>query len=157
MKKLGYIFILALALFNFGCTQDAFFEKFNTVDNREWKANQKAQFSVDVTDTLTKYDFLIHIRTTTDYPYNNLFVKVGLIDPDGVSQSSVIPIQMTGPNGWLGKNTGSLITTSYAPWARQNFKKAGTYIFEVEQMMQDSILHEVTDVGFAIYESEGAQ
>lgn len=154
MKNLVYIVILLSATTLFSCTKDAFYEKFNTVDNREWKANQKAQFTVDVTDTVTKYDFLIHVRTTTDYKYNNMYLKVGFIDPDGVSQSSNIPIQMTGPEGWLGKNTGSLITTSYAPWARQNFTKPGTYTFEVEQMMQDSILFEVTDVGFAIYESE---
>lgn len=153
MRNKFLIAILPLLLLTLSCEQQPFYEAFNTVDNRKWIANHKAEFRVEVEDTITVYDFLVHIRTTTDYKYNNLYIKVGLIDPDKTLQEATLPIQMTNENGWLGKNSGTLVTTTYMPWAKQNFKKSGTYIFQVEQMMQDSVLNEITDVGLAIYES----
>lgn len=137
------------------CGDKPFFEAYNTVDNQEWKLYDRAQFKFTVTDTVTKYDFLAQIRSTTDYRYNNLWFIFHLKHPNGIEQVDTIPMSITDNTGrWLGKNTGSLVTTPFALASSQSFKVPGEYIVEIEHVMQDSIIYNITDVGFSLYKSE---
>ena len=64
---LGIVFVL------FSCDKQQIFDEYREFDGT-WKKNDKASFTFEQKDTVSKYNFFINIRNNNDYPYNNLFV-----------------------------------------------------------------------------------
>ena len=87
-NRLLFILVAAVML---SCSEAPFYEKVYSFKNKEWKQDQKMKYVVDIQDTEKVYDFTVTLRTTTDYKYNNLWVFMKTIAPDG-SSGSVFPV-----------------------------------------------------------------
>lgn len=126
------------------------YQKSYSFDNREWKMDVKPSFQVKIADISKPYTFKLTLRTTTDYPYNNLWIFLKTTTPDGEVAREPYEIKLADPNGaWMGEKSGSLVTTSLI-FANRNLPKSGTYTFEVEQGITASEVIEISDVTFEV-------
>lgn len=113
------------------------------------------QFKVDVTDTVSKYDFFVNIRHTKSYAYSNLFVFFHTTSPDGRKQTDTIEFPMADPEGnYVGDVSGGLVMNRIIIKKDVRFPKSGNYIFVIEQAMRDKELAEITDVGLTLIEKQ---
>lgn len=129
--------------------------EFKTLNNNEWTASDTLVFDVKVDDVEKKYDVFFNIRTTTDYSYANLYFFLELVKPDMNVQVDTFQMILAEPNGkWVGKNSGTLIESSFQIAKNVPFPKAGDYQFRLVQAMQDITLGEVVDVGLKIVGAE---
>ncbi|MCR9171267.1 MAG: gliding motility lipoprotein GldH [bacterium] len=136
-----------LSLFLFpllvACSDAPMYEKVYSFKNQEWKQDEKMKFVVDIKDTSKIYDFTVLVRTTTDYPYNNLWMFMKSIAPDGTTGREPIQMYITNPDGsWVGTKSGSTVETPLSFKSRKMPMK-GKYTFILEQGITDS---EVTDI-----------
>lgn len=60
------------------------FEENKIIENNEWKRDRPVSFEFEVADTTQICNLFSNIRTVSTYPYYNLFLKVELINPEGV-------------------------------------------------------------------------
>ncbi|MCE2713648.1 MAG: gliding motility lipoprotein GldH, partial [Cryomorphaceae bacterium] len=65
-----------------GCEEAPTFEKTYAFENHQWQQNVKPSFTVDIVDVEKEYDFILTLRTTTDYKYSNLWVYMSTTTPD---------------------------------------------------------------------------
>ncbi len=78
---LGLIAIVALS----SCKDEhRLFEENTIIENNEWNRDQSVLFDFQVNDTSHVCNLFANIRSTNMYPYYNLFLKVQLVNPEGV-------------------------------------------------------------------------
>ena len=106
------VFIIVMIIVT-GCTGSALYEKSFDFENKEWAQNVKPSFTVDIKDTTTAYNFIITLRTTTEYKFSNLWIYLNTATPDGQKVREPYEMKITNPDGsWAGKKTGTIVEKS---------------------------------------------
>lgn len=151
------IFGFALALLFVSCDKKRIFDEYKEIDG-SWHKKQKVTFAFEQNDTVQDYNMFVNIRNNNDYPYNNLFLIVSMLQPDGVTKVDTLEYQMANPDGSLMGEGFSDVKESKL-WYKENtrFPKAGKYTVTVQQAVRESgkvpgveQLQGVSEVGFRI-------
>jgi len=136
------------------CGETPLFEKVYSFENREWPQDVKPIYEVKIEDVDKEYNFILSLRTTTDYKYSNLWVFMKTDSPDGNSAREPFEIKITDENGaWIGNNTGSIVETSLY-FEKRMLPLEGTYTFTLEQGITASEIDEVLDLGLRVEEAK---
>jgi len=133
------------------CDSKRYFEDNKPIVKGNWKSDEKAYFNVQITDTLSRYDFFLNVRNSVDYPYSNLYLFIHTTSPAGKKAQDTVECQLADYTGkWLGSGFGSIKFNRFLIQKRVNFRQKGRYIFEIEQAMRVKELKGIMDVGIRI-------
>ena len=146
----GVILFLALT----GCQKSRIYEKHQDIDNYSWHridGNHLIKFDVPVADSVNDYDINIAVRYMSGFPYTNLEVGFFMKTPDGEEKYSKNSLQLRGADGsYKGEGLGDLWDLNVPVIKKYRFKKAGTYKFEVENLMDKFDTPGVIQIGLII-------
>jgi len=147
------VLLLVTILFFFAsCEDSAYYQKSFGFKNNMWSQNVKPKFEVDFLDTTKLYDFVLTLRTTTDYKYSNLWIFLNSTPPVGESVREPYEIKITFPDGsWVGKETGTLVEHQLV-FKRRRLPFKGKYKFIVEQAITEKTIDEVLDISLRVEE-----
>ena len=144
------IFICILLVSLFSCNDAPFYTKSYSFKNNSWERNVKPKFIVDIKDTTLLYDFIVTLRTTTSYKYNNLWIFFNTTLPNGSPVREPIEIKTCYPDGsWIGKKTGSMVE-HIKIFKRKKMPSPGKYKFVLEQGITEKLIDEVVDISFEV-------
>lgn len=130
------------------------YEKVYAFENEEWTQKVKPLFRVDITDTTKEYDFILTLRTTTDYQFNNLWIFLNTTTPSGQKAREPFEIKITNPDGsWAGKKTGTVVEIPLY-FRRRKMPEKGQYKFLIEQGITESKIDQVLDIGLRVEEAK---
>jgi len=147
------VVLLSLA-FLISCESAPTFEKSYVFENKEWKQDVKPSFTVDIKDASKDYDFVLTLRTTTEYKYSNLWVYMNTKTPNGEKAREPFEIKITNPDGsWIGKKTGTIVENSLN-FKRRKLPLKGKYTFILEQGITESKIDQVLDIGLVVTEAK---
>ncbi len=151
MKTLNYLVALATVVLLFSaCSEAPFYEDVQSFDGNEWKQSQKPKFNVDIKDTNELYDFVLTVRTSTSYKFNNLWIFWTTKTPKGQVVREPFEIKVANPDGsWIGNNSGTVVENQLR-FSRRKMPEKGKYSFTIEQGITQPTLKEVLDIGFKI-------
>ena len=149
---ISVLVILAIS----SCGSDALFNQSIDIPNRTWKEKDVKTFKVDISDAAKVYDFVLTIRTTTDYQFANLWLYLTIDGPMGKSKRFPIEIITADPTGrWTGDKSGSLVSFSKL-FMHDRFTKKGKYSLHFEQATTQKTLSEVVDITLDVYPMKSA-
>ncbi len=132
------------------CGEKPFFDKSHDFNSRNWSHSDTASFSFEVTDTITPYNFILTLRTSTSFAFSNLWVYVNSKAPDNSISKVAHKIQIANPDGtWIGRVSGTIVETQYY-FNSSNFPLTGTYEVDVIQAAQQEIISNVYDISLRI-------
>lgn len=141
---------LCLGFFLFSCKDDSFYTKSFSFSHQVWKQEVKPVFKVTIQDTSVLYDFVVTVRTTTDYAYNNLWVFLNTKPPHGQEVREPYEIKTTYPDGnWIGKKTGTVVEHQLV-FKRRKVPYKGLYTFTFEQAITQKKVDEVLDISMEV-------
>lgn len=154
MKKtsrlISFIGGVSLLLLFQSCGDNAYFDNVYDFENQAWSKGDTAVFEVDVQDSVKIHDFILSLRTTKEYQYNNLWVYIMITAPDGTTSKVAQEIPLARPNGaWIGKVSGTLVE-SRLRFDSKPFPIKGKYVFKVVNATQEETIDEVLDIGLRI-------
>ena len=151
---LKFITLLGVALFFNSCGKQPFYEKVYSFENKEWNQQVKPSFTVDIKDINQEYNFIVTLRTTTDYKYSNLWIFMNTETPNGEKAREPFQIPITFPDGsWVGTKTGTIVEHPLR-FNKRKMPIAGKYTFVLEQGITESDIDEVLDIGFRVEKVE---
>lgn len=139
------------------CNSTDFFNEYQSLPEG-WKKNEPVVFDFESLDTLTMYNAYLNIRTTSEYPYSNLFVIVKMKVPEGATLIDTLQYQMANANGSMLGTGFTDIKEHKLVW-RKNIplKKQGVYTIEVNHAMRqlnevkgDAVLQGVSEIGLQL-------
>jgi gliding motility-associated lipoprotein GldH len=149
MRKVLFLFIL-IGSFITSCSEQPYYEKVYSFKNNEWKQKVKPRFVVDIKDISKPYNFIVTIRTTTDYKYSNLWMYMNTITPSGEKGREPFQMFVTNPDGtWTGIKTGTVVENSLY-FKKRKLPKKGKYVFILEQGITESVIDEILDIDLRV-------
>lgn len=106
-----------------------------------WPYDQALTFDFTVQDTSRRYEFLLDIRHSRDYPYQNLYTQITTVFPDEMIQQDVVSLELANKLGlWEGNCRGKDCELTIALQERARFDTPGDYQLRFEQYTrQDSL------------------
>lgn len=147
--QVAFVFVFGIALFS--CSEESLYHRTHIIKDGIWTQKMKPFFKVDISDTTKMYDMVLTIRTTTEYPYSNMWLYFTVYYPTKKSQKFPIQLVTCDREGrWLGKKSGSLVSFSKL-LIHNKLALKGTYKFTVEQGITQKNLSEVVDVSLDVF------
>jgi gliding motility-associated lipoprotein GldH len=148
------IFCLVLiAMIAIGCDSNRVYE--NNVDfkDRAWKIAEPTKFEFQITDTVKRYNLLMDVRNSIDYPFARLFVNYDLKKDSVTLSKELISVylfdQKTGkPFGNSG--IGDIYDHQFFIMKNYSFKKAGKYNMSLQQFMRQDTIPGILAVGLRV-------
>jgi gliding motility-associated lipoprotein GldH len=160
MRNSRFLFYLGLFLLlitgNFSCTPLNLYERTVAIPAHEWKSSFIPQFSFLINDTSARYDLSITLRHRDLYHYNNIWLQINLLSPDGKQYNFQAEKQLgTNESGWLGTGMDDIYEhrISLQKELIENgvsLRKKGRYTLSIKQIMREDPLEQVMNVGLRI-------
>ena len=153
IKKILYLLILTLLLIS--CGKDVITDESLDVNEKGWNVNEKFNIAVNITDTLSSYNFYINLRNTTDYRYSNFFFFINTTFPNGKIARDTLECMLANQEGkWLGKGHGKIKDNRILFKAHILFPLKGIYKFEIEHAMRDLNIAGIKNIGLRIVKNK---
>ena len=133
------------------CSRDTVYGDFLSVDRQGWSADSALHFPVVVPDSSAAYDVEIHVRHTTDYPYQNLWLFI-----DRAGRTDTLELYLADQRGhWFGRRMGSLyeLTVPYLTGVHLPLQVQ----LDVRHGMRQLSLPTITDVGVTVRRQDDGQ
>ena len=141
-------FFLIISFFVLSCTRKVEYIEFKALDKNSWSQNDSLLFKVEVKDTLSAYNLLIHLRHSGQYQYRNIWVQSRIEQPDGEVSKIRSNLPLADKSGaWNGSGLGDLVDHRFMILKNRRFKKKGTYLISVRHLLWDKELEQILDVG----------
>lgn len=144
--------VLLFAFFLLGaCDEQTVYHFYHSISPEGWDRNDTLRFPVDIKDSLTQYNLLVGIRNCNNYPYRNLSILLRCTSPDStVLYNDTLQFFLANEKGdWTGKGIGLLYQTAF-PIGSISIKEKGEYLFTLNQVLPDSLLPGISDVGIKL-------
>ncbi len=153
-----YVRFVVFALVLTSCNSNIVYDQYFPIESHQWSSENKINFVVNSSDTISKNNVFIHIRNNKNYEYSALFLIVKLDFPNGFQVIDTLEYEMTDVEGnWLGSGFTDIKENKLFYKENVVFSEKGTYNFEIRQVTRaiDDIdgknpLIGITDVGLKI-------
>jgi gliding motility-associated lipoprotein GldH len=153
-----YLQLLFGFLLVVSCDSKMIYDQYQPIENHHWSSENKIEFIVDNTDTISKKNVFINIRNNKAYEFSSLFLIAKIEFPKGIRVIDTLEYEMADIQGkWLG--TGFTDVKENKLFYKENvsFAEKGTYKFSIQQVTRGindiegkKPLNGITDVGLSI-------
>ena len=159
-KKL-ILFLLVVVVLA-GCGEDYIYQDSHPFAQAGWTYADSLQFDFEIADTSKRYNLLLTIHHTPDYPYENLYVKFATIFPKGQAAlhgsnrvEQITSLQLARKEGsWLGQCSSEECELTIPIQTNTWFPNPGQYSLHIAQYMRQDSLVDVKAIDFAIQENK---
>ena len=146
MKNILFIFFIVLSA---SCSTMDVFEKSKPFPSQTWSSIDTPNFTFDIKDTNSFYNFYLVLRHQEKFPFKNIWLSLTVKAP---KDTSIFKREFTlaDNNKWLG-STMDDITDHRIIFNPQPIKlKQGTYSFTLKQIMREDPLPYLLSAGIRV-------
>jgi gliding motility-associated lipoprotein GldH len=148
------LLILVTILF-FSCDKKRVFDEYKSVGTA-WHKDSIVSFNLPELDSTKRYNLFVTLRDNNNYPFNNLFLIVGIEMPNGFTKVDTLEYEMANPDGSLMGDGFSDIKENKL-FYKENVRFRGKYKVNIKQAVRENgkvpgvtALEGITEVGFRI-------
>lgn len=153
--KLRITYYFLFLFFIIGCTEEVFFDEIQIINNSEWSYEETISFDVSINDTVGIYNLELIIDHSTEYAYENIYMKVHTLFPTIDKKEEQITIDLANKSGvWNGKCNSSDCKLKVFLLDRFKFPEVGKYQFKFEQFTRDESLNGINAIQLKIKEND---
>ena len=151
-RKIFLLQALTVIVMLTSCGRNTMYSDIVKMEAAEWSMYDPAGFTCNVNDTIGSYNVNLSVRTSTEYPYRNLYLFVVTTFPSGTTLTDTVQGILTDEKGeWLGKGAGDIREAVIPYKSNVFFPETGEYHFRVIHGMRDTVLTGVYDIGMKIF------
>ena len=137
------------------CENGVVYQDAKIINKEGWYKNDLVSFDYSATDTAGTYDIIVDIRNTDKYEYQNFWLFLHFVSPDGIEFNDTLECVLADNYGhWIGKSSGSMYELPVMALSEISFPKAGTYHFELAQGKRADTLQGIHEIGIRIKQTK---
>jgi len=145
-----FLFFLTISTLA-SCGPDYLFEVQQDIRDGQWAYADTLNFQFEVRDTTTRCDFFLDFDYAEDFPFQNIYLKLSTLYPNGKRLSKVRSFNLFDAQGAaLGKGSGSGRHLRTSLQDNAFFNQTGSYTVTVEQYTRREVLPGLQSVGLAV-------
>ena len=155
MKIRNSALLLLIIILFFSCDKKRVFDDYQSVGTA-WHKDSIVSFNLPELDSTKRYNLFVTLRDNNNYPFNNLFLIVGLEMPNGFTKIDTLEYQMANPDGSLMGDGFSDIKENKL-FYKEKVRFRGKYKVNIKQAVRENgkvpgvnELDGITEVGFRI-------
>src|SRR5690554_4235738 len=96
------------------------------IKDATWHRDDKAFFSVNIEDTLSRYNLYLNFRHAGNYNYRNLYLFSTIVGPNKLASKDTAQMILADNRGnWIGKGIGDLYDYTFLFKKNVQFPKKG--------------------------------
>jgi gliding motility-associated lipoprotein GldH len=154
MRKSRTITYLSLALVLLpivtSCGKQSYYDEAYSFEDNSWSETDTAHFEIDVDDTIQPFNFIMTLRTSTQYQFSNIWVYVVSEAPDSTKSKVAQRIPLARPDGsWIGRVSGTIVESKLR-FDSKIFPMKGKYTFDIVNATQQENIEEVLDISLRV-------
>ena len=148
MRNFIFYFLL---IFLISCVNKKKHEKYHTFSNSTWNTDSVIKFNFPIYDTINSYNFILKIRHSVDYEFQNLFIFL-----EGSKNDTIELILADKIGKWIGSGISDVREIEYIFETKRKFVKKEDYELRITQAMrygsEEKIveLNNILDVGIIV-------
>lgn len=133
------------------CDQGRVLDENREIDKKGWGIGADEEFTFQITDTTSFYNFLINVRNGNAYPYRNLYLFVEMTSPSDKFFADTLEVELADAQGrWKGSGIGNVWMNQVPLIERVRLLESGEYKVRIAQGMRDDTLPSIKDVGLRV-------
>lgn len=151
--------LLLVTTLLFSCDKKRVFDEYKSVGSA-WHKDSIVSFNLPELDSTKRYNLFVTLRDNNNYPFNNIFLIVGMEMQNGFTKVDTLEYQMANPDGSLLGDGFTDIKESKL-YYKENVRFRGKYKVFIKQAVRETgkvpgveLLEGITDVGFRIEKKE---
>jgi gliding motility-associated lipoprotein GldH len=150
-KGLYFSILITLCGIATSCQKDRVYEQYLSVNQNIWTDKDAKTFSLEISDTTQLYNLFLEVRNNNDYLYNNLWLGMQVVSPEGKIQTKEFSVKLADEQGnWLGSGMGNLFDNQFMIAQNIHFPKKGNYTIKMEHIMRESKLEGILSIGIKL-------
>ena len=147
MRGLGLCLVSILLIY--ACSESHFYSEGKIIANAEWSYSDTLTYQVDIVDTTARYDIGLDVEHSTEFEFQNLYIRIHTRFPDGETVSQTLPIDFADHTGlWYGDCSGRHCKLRVQLQQNARFDRIGQHTFEFIQYMREDPTHGVESITF---------
>lgn len=148
--RLVVILLLSTALGS--CKQSIVYEETFEIDPQQgWAYADSLTYAFSIADTLQVYNLYLELDHLVDYPYQNLYINIRTVFPDGKDLAQVLSLELSDKQGFWQGNCNSKACELRIPIQEEAyFNQPGDYRIVVEQYMRTDSLRGLQSIGLQL-------
>lgn len=152
LRNLVYLFAVIIGLS--ACGPKIIYQDDRVMESGTWSYQDSITFSFKNDDLNSYYDILLDLNHSSDYAWENVYLKINTTFPDSVKTQQILPIEFSDLTGtWLGDCNDSACDLEVELALRSRFQQAGAYAITIIQESRQNNLSGINSIGLRIAES----
>lgn len=144
--KYTALFILFVFIHIVSCGPTAVAEK-NLILDDHWNYDDSLVLDVNIDDEDAKYDLLVEVDHEESFSYQNLYLLIKTVFPDGKNVEAPLSLELSNKKGkWQSKCSGSACSLQFFLQENFSFEASGSYQFSISQYSRDAELEGVNEI-----------
>ena len=133
MKPVMYLMAFA-ALILVSCNSDVVYKEKYKFPEEEFTKGNPIDYTFEIQDTSLRYDIMLDLHHSDEYAYQNLYVKITTVFPDGKKIDDVVSLELSkSGTAWQGECGGGECKVPIVLIEKTKFKLPGKYKISLEQ------------------------
>lgn len=143
--------LLLLSLLLIGCGPNFVYEHDYEIGDAGWAHDQPLRFAFEVSDTQQLYNLHLLLGHTPDFGYQNMYVQIRTIFPDGQEQEEAVSLEIADKFGrWLGRCRSNSCDLPIIIQQKAYFNQIGEHRIEIGQWTRETSLKAIQSLGFKL-------
>lgn len=154
--RLTVLLLLTTAVWS--CRQSVVYEETFDIDPQQgWPYADSLTYAFSIADTQQIYNLYLEVDHLVDYPYQNLYINVRTVFPDGEDIAQVLSLELSDKQGfWQGDCNSKACNLRIPIQEGAYFNQFGDYRIVIEQYMRTDSLRGLQSIGLQL-EKTGAK
>ena len=142
----------------YGCGPEIVVEHRTEFSDQQWSGSDTLDARFDITDTLALYDIFVELRHGTDYPNQNVYVKLLTDFPNGARLDQTLSLELANRAGrWFGDCNATDCDFELAIQRNAFFNQLGEHRIRVLPYMRRDPVEEISGFGVRVERNGGVR
>lgn len=149
IRFISYLFVVIVLCV--ACSSRRIYTESVEVPAEGWAMDSALCFNITVENTQVATEWIVFVRHTVDYAYQNFWLFLDLQAPDGSVVSDTVECYLADHRGrWLGNGWGALREMPILWKQSKDSLQAGAYTLKVRHGMRTEVLDDVKAIGLEL-------
>lgn len=128
--------VLLVAVILTSCGPEYVYEKAYQIDDSGWSYDDTLVFDFEVVDTVTIYNLYLDLTYSTQYPNQNVYVRIHTSFPSGERLAEEVSLELSEKGQWQGDCNQQRCRQRIPLQTDAFFNQIGPHRFVLEQFMR---------------------
>ena len=151
INRFRFVLILISFILLSSCSSNVVYTDSLPMAAKTWELRNVPSFRVPINDTINSNNVIFTIRTSSSYPFRNIYLFISTTSPDAKKITDTLEYYLADEKGkWYGKGFGDIHELILPYKSNVFFPLKGTYLFKIQHGMRIEDLKSVYDFGLKI-------